>query len=307
MIESQNTVKRTFILGDEWLYYKLYCGSKTADYILIQIIKPVAEELLSKEIIDKWFFIRYSDPKTHLRVRFHYNNPENIYHIISLVNNATLSFIENDLLWKIQIDTYQREIERYGTSTIELAEELFFHDSTMIVSMIDMIEGDEGEEIRWLFAVRAIDKLLDDFLYDDKQKLNLLESLKEGFGREFGMNKMLKHQLDKKFRNKRQKINEIMNKENDNESEIKPLFDLLAQKSQSVIPIAKKILEFNDKKKLHRPLNDLVGSYVHMLMNRLFKSKQRIHEMVIYDFLYRYYKSEIAKRKYNPQLEKVGL
>ncbi|NOQ27509.1 MAG: hypothetical protein GQ564_19270, partial [Bacteroidales bacterium] len=86
----------------------------------------------------------------------------------------------------------------------------------------------------------------------------------------------------------------------------KPLFDLLSQKSRSVIPMAKKILAFNEKKTLHRPLNDLMGSYIHMLMNRLFKSKQRTHEMVIYDFLYRYYKSEIAKRKYKPQLQKAG-
>jgi len=305
MIESENTVKRTFTLGDEWLYYKLYCGPKTADDILAQIIKPVADELLSKELIDKWFFIRYTDPKTHLRVRFHYNNPENIYHIISLVNSATRTFIENDLLWKIQIDTYQREIERYGANTIELAEELFFYDSYMIVRMIDMIEGDEGEEIRWLFAVRAIDSLLDDFLFSEIQKLNLLESLKDGFGREFGMNKMLKFQLDKKYRNKRQGISEIMNRENDTKSDIKSLFNLLSQKSQSVIPIAKKILEIENMKKLQRPIDDLIRSYIHMLMNRLFKSKQRMHEMVLYDFLFRYYKSEIAKRKYSPHLQKA--
>ena len=45
-----------------------------------------------------------------------------------------------------------------------------------------------------------------------------------------------------------------MNKENDAESEIKPLFDLLSQKSQSIIPIAKKILEFNDKKTIEAEL-----------------------------------------------------
>ena len=50
----------------------------------------------------------------------------------------------------------------------------------------------------------------------------------------------------------------------------------------------------------------LMGSYIHMLINRLFKSKQRLHEMVIYDFLFRYYKSEIAKKKYKPQLQKAG-
>lgn len=299
MSESENKVKRTFTIGDEWLYYKLYCGSKTADDILVQIIKTIADEFLLKEIIDKWFFIRYADPKVHLRVRFHYTNPENIYHIISLVNNATRSFIEDDLLWKIQIDTYQREIERYGTNTIELSEKLFFYDSEMIVNMIDMIDGDKGEVIRWLFAVRAIDSLLDDFSYNELQKLKLLENLKDGFGKEFGMNKNLKIQLDKKFRNERQKIIDVMNKDNDSESEMKPLFDLILKKSIKVKPLALNVLELNNKKKLIRPLSDLMGSYIHMLMNRIFKSKQRMHEMVIYDLLFKYYKSEIAKKKYN--------
>lgn len=36
-----------------------------------------------------------------------------------------------------------------------------------------------------------------------------------------------------------------------------------------------------------------------MLMNRLFRSKQRVHEMVVYDFLWRYYKSAFAKAKYS--------
>ncbi|MCK5168801.1 MAG: thiopeptide-type bacteriocin biosynthesis protein [Bacteroidales bacterium] len=306
MIETQKTVKRTFVLGDEWLYYKLYCGPKTADEILTQVIKPVTEELIEKGIIDKWFFIRYSDPKLHIRVRFHYNNPEDIHKIINSFKNATEPYIENDLLWKIQIDTYQREIERYGENTMDLAEELFFHDSEMIVKMIDLIEGDEGEIIRWLFAVRAIDSLLDDFTYDDQQKLILLESLKEGFGREFGINKMLKHQLDKKFRLERKRIDEVMNKESDTQSDMNPLFELLKQKSLRIKHITKEILSIEKENMLLRPLDDLMGSYIHMLMNRMFKSKQRVHEMVIYDFLYRYYKSEIAKRKYKPQLQKAG-
>jgi hypothetical protein len=42
-------------------------------------------------------------------------------------------------------------------------------------------------------------------------------------------------------------------------------------------------------------LNDLITSYIHMMMNRSFRSRQRIHELVLYDFLYRYYKSVIAR------------
>jgi len=303
MIESPKTLKRIFSIGDEWLYYKLYCGSKTADEILINVIKPVTYKLLKKNIIDKWFFIRYSDSNLHLRVRFHYNNPENIFNIISLVNIAAKTYIENDLIWKVQIDTYKREIERYGSNSIGFAEELFFYDSEMIVNMIDMIDGEEGEIVRWLFAVRAIDSFLEDFSFNEFQKFKLLENLKNGFGREFGMNKNLKIQLDKKFRNERQKIIDVLNKNNDSKSEMKPLFDLITKKSISVKPLVLNILHINNNNKSDYTLDNLMGSYIHMSMNRIFKSKQRMHEMVIYDLLFKYYKSEIAKKKYKPQLQ----
>ena len=118
MIESGNNIKRFFVIGDEWLYYKFYCGPKTADEILIEVIKPVSEKLLKDNIIDKWFFIRYSDPKLHLRVRFHYANPENILFIINTINQYIQFYIDQDLIHKVQIDTYQRELERYGTKSI---------------------------------------------------------------------------------------------------------------------------------------------------------------------------------------------
>ena len=42
----------------------------------------------------------------------------------------------------------------------------------------------------------------------------------------------------------------------------------------------------------------LLSSYIHMSLNRLFISKNRIYELVLYDFLRRYYTSEIARNKY---------
>ena len=65
------SIKRTYILGDEWLYYKLYCGARTSDVILTETIKPVTEYLLNQGLIDSWFFIRYGDPDFHIRIRFH--------------------------------------------------------------------------------------------------------------------------------------------------------------------------------------------------------------------------------------------
>lgn len=296
---NQQGLQRTFIIGDEWLFYKFYTGPKTADIVLSRMVKPLAQQLLTGGDIDKWFFIRYSDPQLHTRVRFHIKNPPALLKVVQAVNSLIKPFIEQDLIWKVQVDSYQREIERYGLRSMELAETLFFHDSQMVVDMLDLIEGDEGERIRWLFGLRAVDTLLEDFHYPMEGKYELVTRLRENFGKEFGLNRTLKDQLEKKFRDDRAVITDILNHTDDRESEMFPLFQLLDRRSEGFKPIVEEILELYDNK-TPNPflLDDLMGSYSHMMVNRLFKSKQRLHELALYDFLHRYYKSEIARRKY---------
>ncbi len=293
-----NEIQRNFILGDSWLYYKIYTGPKTSDAVLTEIIKPIAEQLIEHNIIDKWFFIRYADPKHHVRVRFHYTRPEHVGMIINGLYPKFKEFVDQDLIYKIQIDTYQREIERYGANTMELGEALFYHDSKMIVDFVDMIEGDEGEELRWLFSIRAMDSHLTSYGYTDDEKLEIMDRLKTGFGNEFGMGRPLKKQLDDKFRAERKKIEEFMVFTAEENPDYEPILDVLKEKEDGIKDIAAAILKHKEDETLMMPINDLMGSYLHMLMNRLFKSKNRIHEMVCYDFLYRYYKSMIARKKH---------
>jgi thiopeptide-type bacteriocin biosynthesis protein len=297
--QTQTTdVKRSFIIGDEWLYYKFYTGPKTTDVILTEMVKPITEEFQARKLIDYWFFIRYADPKLHTRVRFHIPDPGNMTAVISGIRSSVAWYLEHNLVWKVQLDTYEREVERYGINSMDLAEKIFYYDSKMTVDMLSLIEGDEGERIRWLFALRAVDNMLGDYQLNMEQKFDQVTMLRENFGREFGLSRGLKDQLEKKFRAGRAEINELMDTANDEVSEMYPLFQLLAQKSAAVQPIVKEILDLNRDNRLLVPLNELMGSYSHMMINRLFKSKQRLHELVVYDFLHRYYKSEIARQKY---------
>ena len=289
-----SNTQRSFIIGDEWLYYKLYTGPKTADLVLTQIIKPVTDNLLARGVIDKWFFIRYADPKHHIRVRFHYTDASKVGEIINALQPSLATYIQQDLIWKIQIDTYQREIERYGENTMEASENLFFYDSKMMVDFLDMIDEEEGEELRWLFSIRAMDTLLTDFGYDEDQKLALMERLKTGFGKEFGMNKFLKKQMDKKFREEHEKIKEFMVFTRDNNPDYAPIIDLLEARSEQNNTVANAIVQQVDKNRL----DNLMSSYIHMLMNRLFRSKNRLHEMVLYDLLFRTYKVAWGIRKF---------
>jgi len=297
-------VKRTFIIGDEWLYFKFYTGPKTADLILTEMIKPISEQLLSQGMIDYWFFIRYSDPKLHTRVRFHMTDARAVLPIIQMINQVATPFIEQQLIWAVLVDTYQREIERYGVNSMVLSEKLFFHDSRLMVNMLSMIEGDEGELVRWKFALRAVDLFLDDFGLDLEKKQEWVTRGREVFGREFGLTRGLKEQTEKKYRTHRAEIDELMDRKNDEVSEMLPLFQILEQRSAAHQPIVEDILDLDKNNRLMMPLSDLLSSYSHMMINRLFKSKQRLHELVVYDFLHRYYKSEIGRRKYGDKKKK---
>ena len=149
---------RKFVLGDEWLYYKLYCGAKTADQLLKEVVGPAVESLYAQELIDKWFFIRYKDDDYHLRLRFHANKSENTGKIIALFREKSEYFLHNQLLWRVQTDTYQRELERYGYHTIECAESLFCVNSEMVLDYLSTEEEDEQIEKkdRWFLGLKVL-------------------------------------------------------------------------------------------------------------------------------------------------------
>lgn len=296
-----NIVKRTFIPGDQWIYFKLYTGYKTADTILSKTLPPIIAQLNAKNMIDKWFFIRYSDPHSHLRLRFYANDVKNVSLIISSINQAITPYVSNDLIWKMQLDTYQREMERYGTKTIEHTETIFHFDSEAIMNTLSILEGNENNQQRWLLALKMLDALFDDFEFNIDQKIELITKLSEDFKKEFRFTiKEGKLQLDKKFRANRKLIEEIMIDTSAKEWSI--FLNIIKEKSISVMPVAKALLNMEIKQELEVPLNSLLRSYTHMMINRLFRTKQRLYEMTLYDMLERYYTSLKARNKYNTKI-----
>jgi thiopeptide-type bacteriocin biosynthesis protein len=288
-------VQRTFNVGSEWLYLKLYGGVKSLDKILSDDILPLTNELLEEGIIEKWFFIRYEDTDKHLRIRFyHGNKPDFIGIVLNRLHEALKVYLNEGIIFKIQADTYQREIERYGISTMELSESIFFHDSKAVASVLSLIEGDAGEKYRWMFGLRGLDMLLDDFGYTLQAKLKLMENLKEGFFQEFGGGDKLKHQLNDKYRSERESIEQILDYEQDSE-EIKPAIEYFNNRSEALKLLNKDIILLQLSKNQTYTHDTLLPSYIHMFMNRIFVMDNRKHELVIYYFLAKYYHSKMAR------------
>ena len=289
---ENSAIQRNFSVGSEWLYFKFYTGTKMADSFLTQAIKPLVENLLEENLIDKWFFIRYADPEKHIRFRVHLTDLNQIGNVFLQIKNAIQVFENEGIIWKVQVDSYQREIERYGAEVIELTETIFFEDSKAILGMIEQTWGEEREVIRWQFCLKLIDNYITDFKLSIQDKKNLLERMKTSFAHEFNLNKDLKLQLDQRFRSNREFIERILDNSLNETHEYSQLFELIKNKSENLNPIISQILNLKPENELTKFLSDTI----HMTVNRTIGDNQRTHELVMYDFLFRYYQAEIARK-----------
>lgn len=285
--------KRMYIPGSEWLYFKIYSGPKTLEHFLLNKLFPLSDKLLEQKIIDKFFYIRYNDPEYHLRIRFHISKLSNIGVVMNSFKEVTEGLVDNRTIWKITIDCYNRELERYGNNTIEVIETLFWHNSSAVLNIIK--ETKDVETNRWFWGIKFVDMLLGQFGLTLLDKMRLFETFCNNYSSEFNFDKNLKLQLDSKVRNYKNQIEEILYLTPDNSSLNKLLIDNL-NKSRDLTDY---ILYLKERNELDLEFYDLIGSIVHMHYNRLFRSQQRLHELVTYYVMFKIYKSMFAKIKYN--------
>jgi thiopeptide-type bacteriocin biosynthesis protein len=249
------------------------------------IIAPLTEKWVNENLISHWFFIRYGDPENHLRVRFCVKNNQKIGDLLNEFKNKILPYMENRRVWKIQVDTYNREIERYGLNTIELAEKLFWQDA---------IEQIEDEKLYVLFVTKSVDRWLSLFDFSLEQKSLFAEISANSFKSEFNTDKKLLKQLNVKYGSLREDLKQFISSE-----EISFLEKLLDKRDQHCGEDVTKALKELKNDENGMTTNNFLGSIVHMTINRAFTSKQRFYELVIFDMLSRYYKACIFTSKKN--------
>lgn len=291
-----------FAIGSEWLYYKVYTGIKTIDKFLITVIKPLAEELIKVNLIDEWFFVRYQDPKMHVRIRFHLTDTKRIADVIDKFYHATDPWLKENVIWKIQTDIYSREIDRYGKHTLNASETLFFNNSQTIVNYLSLLENHpDSDRLRWLFGMMLTENLLNQFEFSIDSKIDLVKFLRESHLSSITSNTaFVVKQLNKKYSNFKEVINQYLYQDNFHSPEKAMIIDILNADTQINNSIAKKIIQISNSSNAEISVIDLVSSYIHMHFNRLFRSFANQQELVLYDWLFRYYSSVKAKSSKTP-------
>ncbi|OQP61145.1 hypothetical protein A3860_05350 [Niastella vici] len=297
--QRDSAPKREFALGSEWLYCKLYTGAVPAEHILKECIAPLALALKEEGLIEKWFFIRYADPKPHLRVRFYHSTDKKFWQrTIGYLNSALAAYSGPGLIENVQYDTYERELARYGYEKIDWSETLFYHDSEAIIQLLGLLEGTEGETLRWLMALRNIDMLLSEFGFPLEKKHHRLQLLKNDFLKEFSVDKPGLLQLDQRYRMESKQIQRFLDERFDHDNGIESLVAVFRERGERNKSIMENLCGHNGEKGSIN-LHYLAASHVHMTLNRLLVAEHRKQEMVLYYLLWRYYESRLGFIKFN--------
>lgn len=290
-------LSRRFPPGSEWLYAKLYAGAATSDYVLRRLVPPLVKKSLRSGAADRWFFIRYADPDYHLRLRFH-GPPERLSREVQpMLCRAAAPLLEEGALWRLQFDTYEREVERYGgAEAMLLAEQLFQADSAAVMRITEMLETDDvGLDERWRLTLCGVDMLLDDFGLGIEAKRDLLRLERDNLLKAYGANADMTRQLAVKFRSERESLEKLLSAGRATRHPLAPGLKVLRARSRQLKAIAAGLNDLERELRLSTPLPELLASFTHMHANRLLRSAQRQQEFVIHDFLIRLYDSRIAR------------
>ena len=289
--------RRVFTPGDEWLYYKLYAAAGTADRLLGEVVAPLAA--LHEEIApdEPWFFIRYGDPEHHVRVRFRGGRDERRA-LDERMSALLRPFVEAGSIHRVSLNTYVREVERYGGDRgIELGEAWFRADSAAALRLVALFDRADDETLRWKAVAMGWDRLFADFRLDYDGRERVVAGARESFGREFRVGPVVRRQLAKRLRAERRDLQKLVTGHRDEDARFAGLDTVFRQRSEATGEIVRQFRDLEESGHLECSLDELLRSLTHMHANRLLPASARAQELVIHDFLTRTYRSLLAREK----------
>ncbi len=266
-----------FLPFDQWVYFKIYCGIKIQDEVIKNILSFYSKECIDKKNINLWYFIRYADPYEHIRYRIKITKSFNASQFIDKLYQLLKDYISQNLVYRIEITTYQREINRYKEENIETVENYFYQNSLLTSSILSAKLNHYESLIIGIYQIQEALKYINDLNFSK----SLITNQFLGFSKEFdvGTNKNLLLNFEKDY------------------LEITKVIDLFGQNiSLNINTILEKIIDSNKRSNYiyneitfnsEEERQNIFSSLFHMNMNRLFNSNQRLNEFFIYFSLFK--------------------
>jgi thiopeptide-type bacteriocin biosynthesis protein len=294
-VRHENAVRRVFPPGSEWLYIKLSTGISSGDRLLSDVAGPVIRSALKAGNADSWFFLRYADPEWHIRLRIHGDPVALAETVIPELHAAWRPWVEDGRLWRVQYDTYQREVERYGgPEGVLLAEQIFAIDSDWVLEILEFAQNSDNPVSRLQLAMLGIDALQNDFGLEAAARIRVLQGAETSTDNTAGSS--AHHQLNDRFRQERKTIERVLG--GGAEDTLGPAMAATRRRSHRMAPLVAALRSLEAAGNLAIAADLLIGHFIHMSVNRLSPSSSGVDlERLSCALLRRYHESALARAR----------
>ncbi|WDF80757.1 thiopeptide-type bacteriocin biosynthesis protein [Mucilaginibacter sp. KACC 22773] len=282
---KRKALHRSFPPGSQWLYFKIYCAEETSDTILLKLIGKLSQAAKAK--IELWFFIRYYDPESHIRLRIRTdisNYGEMVKTISRIIGHKSVKGFVRD----VKQDTYVREVERYSAALMENVEHCFHTGSELVVQWLNQKIKPEAPNGFDMAVFRLVYQMAARFAEGSAVISDFFRQRAESFISEFGDTRNFRLDLDRKYRMVARELEAAL----EHLAEDPKTKDIVAETAflKSVENLAKGSAAWADGKRLN-----LLADLIHMQVNRLYSDQQRRHELLICFCLYKYSTSLVLR------------
>jgi thiopeptide-type bacteriocin biosynthesis protein len=285
---ARSSTRQAFAPGSEWLTLRLEAGMGRFDQLLIRHLMPLVRDALATGDADGWFFLRLGLPVPQLRLRLH-GAPAGLARARATFEQLLAKLVETGEVFRAEWCTYEREVERYGGDRgVEIAERIFEADSDTVVSIISGLPDPTDELARERIALVGVDRLLEDLGLTAAEKLACMTQMCERWRKEQAVDKPTDIKLGAMFRRERTLLEQMLAGGSTEHRWLAPIWE---RRSERIRP---RVAEL---RALGLDLVALAPSYAHMYCIRLAIRHSRVHELVIYDFLLRLYRSAAARSR----------
>ncbi|WP_169306828.1 lantibiotic dehydratase [Pedobacter polaris] len=262
-----------YLPGSEWLYFEIYCHPAKSNSILLGLIRNYLN--INKIHLKKWFYIRYTDPKPHIRLRLHLKNTNLGFILIQALQKLVEPEMQKGLITDFKLQTYHKENQRYGSKKIDLIEQFFKEDSIYALFLVKHSTSDYQLMINATHVVKELCELCFETL---EEQISFVKKMAKSFAEEMNLEATSFKKINTNFNQLKGNLaKEIIQRPIGINKKWKNLFSKL-------------MVSCEDQAVKQTLLADLI----HMHINRLFLADQRIYETIIYHYLIRILHTKLA-------------
>lgn len=249
---------------DQWLYFEIYTHPSRSNELLTGKISKFITG--NRKLIKKWFFIRYSDPAPHLRLRIQPKAQKHAQTLILALNKLIYPEMEKNIITDYQLKTYRPETQRYGHAGMAQVEQFFYNDSKYVLKLLKQNKDEQQLIIKAIQQISRMSELVQGEL---PTQIQFAAQMAQSFAKEMNLGPQEFKKINLSYNSIKKTLQAAISR---------PKNSAPQQWEQSFVKVIGNCQNSSQKEKM---LADLI----HMHINRLFTSDQRLQETISYHYL----------------------